>query len=136
MAARRILVMLAVLMGITALSVAVAPPPQPGGQRSSTTPSAGGAQAPSTPPTTIERTISAESVEAPTVNVPLGSTLRLTVEADALDAIEIDQLDRYAPVTPEAPALFELLADRIGSYDVRLVETGRLVGRVEVSSAR
>lgn len=123
-------------MGISALSVAIAPPPDQRVQEPSSSPSAGGPAAPAEQPDVIEQTISAEAAEATTVEIPLGATVRLTVTAKALDGVEIEALDRFAGVSPDAPAEFELYADRAGSYDVRLVESGRLVGRLEVSSPR
>lgn len=67
-----------------------------------------------------------------TVRVPLGAQLELRVYAKSIDTVELVRLDREQPVDPQSPALFELLMDREGSYPVRLVESGRVLGRLVV----
>jgi len=47
-----------------------------------------------------------------------GDELRLSVAAPCGDDIEIPALGRTAPVTPTAPAPFDLLATGVGTFDV------------------
>ena len=123
-------------MAITALAVALAPPAQEGVDIPSGAGSAHSGNAPGLDAGVVARTVSADAVEAPTLEVSVGSILRLTVEADTLDSVQIEGLDLFSGVAPESPALFEVLADRVGTYPVRLVEADRLVAQIDVSSQR
>ena len=80
--------------------------------------------------------VSTNAAQAETVAVSIGTTLRLTVQGDALDSVEIEGLDLSASLAPESPAIFEVLADRAGSYPLRLVEADRLIATLEVSPQR
>lgn len=134
----------AVLLGLTALAYAISPPPDPAPVRSgpAADPS-GGAVAPAEPsdeifgpaePGLVTRTIDAG--EAPeTVDIAQGTRLRLAVEADVLDAVAIEELDRIAAVSPDAPAVFELKPDRLGTFDITLLEAGTTIGRLQVNRA-
>jgi hypothetical protein len=132
MLARRMLVFVAILMGLTALAAGLSTPPGARLGEPSPEPVLGAPTHPATP--AIERTL---DLGAPpqTVAVNQGDELRLTVEGDALDTVELVGMDQLAAIAPETPAVFDLLADRPGSYPIRLVGSGRHAGRLEVTPA-
>ena len=67
------------------------------------------------------------------VPVTQGQQLTLLVKSPRkTDLVEIPALGLIDSVTPDKPAIFDLFADRVGDYGVRLVEGDRLIGRVEV----
>jgi hypothetical protein len=56
--------------------------------------------------------------------------VHLTVEAADVDTVEL--MDDFQPVEADSPAVFELLADRPGSYPITLLDAGRRVGTLVV----
>ena len=131
MLARRLLVLVAVLMGLTAVAAGFAtrPPTRPITQQATPTP---GSSHPASP--LEERFV---SLSEPTdVRVEEGSELRLTVRGDALDTVELVGLDLLEAVAPDSPATFDLIADRPGTYPIRFLDSGERAGRLKVSPAR
>ena len=135
MLSRRLLVLVAVLMGLTALAASVAPRQravvrdEPAPERSRPS-----AAAPAASPgmRTVERAIS--TAEGPRrVTVTAGRLLELEVSGPELDSVAL--LDEVVPIAPEAPARFELLADTPGRYPIELVDAGRRVGTLVVRDA-
>ncbi len=130
MVLRRMLLIVAILMGITALTAGLSapprppPPPPPG---ASPRP-AGGA------PAAVRRTLDAGG-RARTVAVEEGDHVVLTVRSDLTDTVEVVGLDRLAPVAPGLPATFDILADRPGLYPVVLTADGGRLGALRVSPA-
>ena len=138
MLGRRLLVVFAVLLGLTALATALAPRPtvrEPA--RADRTPTAtptparadGGSRR-------IERTISAEPGRATArVRARVGDVLMLTVSGDVLDGVEIASLGKLEPIEPGSPARFEMLLEQRGELRVTLVDAKDVVGVVVVSAA-
>jgi hypothetical protein len=130
---RRLLIIVAVLMGITALTAGLTAPPSRRGEPVLTTP-------PTTRATTdaalVQRTIDADATRPPTVAVEQGDALHLTVRADALDSVELEGLGLVQALAPDSPALFDVLADEAGTYPVVLTGSGRRVGAVRVNPAQ
>lgn len=128
MLARRLLVLVAVLMGLTALAAGLAAPP-------TRTPVATPEPVAPTPAVTasavVERTVHVD--EPTTVAVDQGDEVRLTVRGDVLDAVELVGLDLLQPIAPATPAVFDVLADRPGSYPIRLTQAGEDVGKLRVT---
>lgn len=139
MLGRRLLVLFAVLLGLTALATSLAPrPTTPGGALS--TPAATPSAVPSVDATEtragreLTRTISADSGARPArVRAHVGDTLRLAVRGTLLDAVEIEGFGELEAITPEAPARFELLLEEPGEFGVTLTEAKRSVGVLEVA---
>jgi hypothetical protein len=137
---RRLLVMFAVLLGLTALVTSLAPRPtvRQGGLAQPTpspaaTPSpeppAGGSQR-------VEQTISADTGrERARVRVRVGDVLHLTVRGDVFDGVAIEELGKLEPIEPGSPARFEFLLEREGELRVSLVDAERVVGLVLVAPA-
>jgi hypothetical protein len=133
MLGRRFLLLVAVLMGLTALAASVAPrEPLVRDRRTPTpspTPTAEAAAGPETNVRTIEKTISAS--EGPTkVTVREGDLLHLTVESSEVDSVSV--LGEFRPVESESPAEFDLLVDEPGSYPIELLDAGRKIGTLVV----
>lgn len=126
MVARRLLIVLAVLLGLTALAAGVAPrqtldpdPPPPAAASPTPPPAAG----------TVQKTLDAQST-GQRVDAKLGQLVTITVKSDTLETVTLDQ---YGDQTAEAasPALFELLADTAGSYPITL-DDGQEIGTLDV----
>jgi len=130
---RRLLIAVAVLMGITALTAGLTAPPSRRGVPVVPTPTPGPAAADAA---VVQRTLDAGAAEPQTVVVDEGDALELSVRATVLDAVELDGFGQVEAVSPDSPAVFDVLADTAGSYPVVLTGTGRRVGVVRVSPAR
>jgi hypothetical protein len=140
MLGRRLLVVFAVLLGLTALATSLAPRPSirdNARPQASATPTATPAPERSeTASRRIERTISADAGRKRAhVRVRVGDVLALTVSGDVFDAVEIAALGKLEPIEPGSPARFEMLLDRPGELRVGLVDAERFVGLVEVAPA-
>ena len=131
MVARRLLIVLAVLLGLTALAAGVAPRERLGT-------SSGGTPAPAATPGavahgTVERTLDAGATGQRVV-ARVGQTIELTIKSDTLQSVSLDD---YGDRTVEAdsPAHFELLADVPGSYGIDLLDPVRRIGTLEIRPA-
>jgi hypothetical protein len=130
MLGRRFLLLVAILMGLTALAASIAPREPLVRERRAATPT----PTPATTPTgdgirTVERTI--ETADDPAkVTVHEGDLVRLTVTGDELDSVRL--LDEIEPIDPASDAIFELYADQPGSYPIDLIESERRVGTLVV----
>ena len=145
MLGRRLLVLMAVLLGLTALAAALAPRPTvvpPGGRliaptpttTPSPTPSASAQAAP--PSQEVVRTIDAsKGARFARVRAHVGDTVRLTVRGDVLDAVEIDGIDQIEPVEAGSPARFEFFADERGQFPIVLIDGDRRIGQLDVRPA-
>jgi hypothetical protein len=129
MLARRLLLLAAVLMLLTALAASIAPrdltrgdDPEPA--------------APDLPAgTTVAREIPATEGAAPArIAVSRGDTLELEVFGDLLDTVLIERLDFIDSIEPSTPARFNILIDApAGSYPIRLVDADRRIGSIVIS---
>jgi hypothetical protein len=128
MLARRLLLLAAVLMLLTALAAGLAP------QRSGTRdepPAAATGDLPAG--STVVKTIPAEPGSDSRVVVHRGDTLELEVTGDTPDSVLIERLDRLESIDPDSPARFELLIDApAGAYPIRLVDADRQIGLIDV----
>jgi hypothetical protein len=138
---RRLLVLFAVLLGLTALVTSLAPRPtvtRPG--LAQVTPTVTPTPAPTRPQTSSRRivqTMSADPGQPRTkIHARVGDILALTVRGDVLDGVDIEAAGKVVPIEPGSPAHFELLLDRRGELRVDLVDARRLIGVVEVSPPR
>jgi hypothetical protein len=130
MLGRRFLLLVAVLMGLTALAASLAPrePLLRDGGRSAATPTPTPQSEPGTPVKTVERTISTTKPQR--ITVTKGELVQLTVTGDEVDTVQL--LDEIEPIEADSPALFELLADTPGSYPIQLVDADRQIGTLVV----
>jgi len=128
MLARRVLVLLAVLMGLSALAAGVAPrEPAP---REGAAPSPRVSAAP--PERPVERTVDAGAAAPARVEARVGQIVVLEVRSDELDSVSLGELGQIEPVESDSPARFELLAEEAGSYPIELLEAGRQIGTLEI----
>lgn len=67
------------------------------------------------------------------IPVEVGDQLTLRVRWNRSGLVEIAALGLLEPVAPGAPARFDLLAREPANYGVRLLDPERLVARIEVS---
>jgi hypothetical protein len=128
--ARRLLIVLAVLVGLTALASGVAPREpvvRDGGSASPRPP------APTRAPGVLERTLDAGETGQRVV-ARIGQTVVITVEGATLDTVRLAEYGDET-VEPASPARFELLADVPGSYAIDLLEADRRIGTLEVRRA-
>ena len=132
MLGRRFLLLVAVLMGLTALAASVAPrEPIDRDGRGTATPTAtptlsaaGGGDL----QTVSKRLNTAEGVTR--VVVDEGDLVALEVSGSEVDSVTL--LDEVVPIDPDSPAVFELLADEPGEYPIELVDADRQVGTLIV----
>jgi hypothetical protein len=129
MLGRRFLLLVAVLMGLTALAASIAPREPLVRERGSATPTPTPPAAEANAVRTAVKTISADTGHARVV-VHQGDLVQLTVEATDVDTVSL--LDDFQPVEAHSPAVFELLADRPGTYPIELIDAGRRVGSLVV----
>jgi hypothetical protein len=136
---RRLLILVAVLLGLTTLASTVAPPPPRAPRQAAPTSTAtpedglsgaeGGGQL-------IEQRIDAAAGGAETrVRAREGDTVVLHVSSDVIDTVVIDDLADSEQVEPAVPAVLEIVADTPGSFPVRLLDARREIGVLEVEPA-
>jgi hypothetical protein len=134
---RRLLVLFAVLLGLTALVTALAPRP-------TVRPRTDGANVATPTPTpsptasgrTTRRLVRSVSADAgrprARVRARTGDVLVLNVKGDLLDAVEIAGLGKLEPIEPGSPARFEMLLDGPGEFPITLLDARRSVGLIDV----
>jgi hypothetical protein len=138
MPVRRLLLLIAVLLGIGALAAAVMP--RDLRIRADTATTAPAPAAPSRaragPPTPgterVAHRIDAGLPGMPVVRANVGDLVDLSVAAPTPDEVELAGLGRFAAVDAYTPAHFEFLAERAGAFPIRLALAGRTVGRLDV----
>jgi hypothetical protein len=125
MLGRRFLILVAVLMGMTALAASLAPR-QPVSERERQ-------QATSTPTpgtstlTTIEEELTTSDAD---VTVDEGDLVELTISGPETDSVML--LDRMDTIHPDSPARFSLLAGEPGEYPIELVDAGTQIGTLTI----
>lgn len=132
MAARRLIVVLVVLFGISIAAAAIAPRPETSTPaEDETSPSTSSAPAgPLQGGGIVAETIGASSEEPETVRVAVGDQLALTVASEAFLEVEIADLGLLESATPGAPARFDLLLRDPGDLEITDGEDGEIVGRL------
>jgi hypothetical protein len=145
MFARRLLVLVAVLMGLTALAASLAPPPPAQRGRSPSAPSATPTPHPAATPApaagtapepgaTVRARISASRSAVPRdVRAAEGDLVDLVVSGDVVDTVEIPGQAVLEPIDPDSPALVQLYADTPGRFPILLLDANRRIGTLLVS---
>jgi hypothetical protein len=131
MLVRRLLLLAAVLMLLTAVAASLAPRDLTGEDEG--VPVRGANDLPAG--VTIAKSIPSTPGSDTRVEVSRGDTLELGVVADSdtLDTVLIERLDRIDPIEPETHARFNLLIDApAGTYPIRLVEADRRIGSIVI----
>ncbi len=144
MAARRLIVVMLVLLGLSTLVAALVPAPQPSGGG----PGGGTGPAPGTGPGrgqdgaapraggTVAARITVSAAAPETVKVKPGQRLVLLVVGPIGEDISIPAFGLTETMTPSAPARFDLIVDRAGIFPIRAYGTDGPVGRIAARSGR
>jgi hypothetical protein len=130
-AARRLLILMLVLLGVSTVAAALVPVDRDAGGDDTTITSTSTAE----PPTgkLVEKSIEANAEEPRTIRLHVGDQLQLRVKSPKrADEVEIPALDELEDVDPDADAHFDLLLFEKGRYPVRLVEAKRKIGTIVV----
>jgi hypothetical protein len=134
---RRLLILLAVLIVLTALAGSIAPVPGPPEQATPTpaatipgTPQASVAANPDIPDVRASLS-SSPSAPARRILARVGDQVAITVRSEAIDSVALGDLDTE-PVEAGLPARFDILADETGSYPVILLQAQRRIGTLIV----
>ena len=134
MLVRRLLLLAAVLMLLTAVAASIAPRDLTGGDEG------GPVRGPDDLPAgdTVTREIPSAPGSDSRIAVSRGDTLELEVSVEASgdlrDAVLIERLDRIDPIDPTTNARFNLLIDApAGTYPIRLIEDDRRIGAIVIS---
>src|SRR4051812_16119726 len=129
MLGRRFLLLVAVLMGLTALAASIAPREpliREGGRRAATpTPAPSATASAATPLRNVRRTLVITN-QPGRITVRQGDLVQLTVKGIQVDSVSVQ--DQVEPIERESPAVFSLLVDTPGRYPIELVDAGRVVG--------
>lgn len=127
---RRVALLFAVLLVLSAALTALAPRPDPADEDHSTVPSAV-----TSPRDDVTVAVRATMPRERVVRARVGDNVELTVSARVPDSATIDGLGLTDAAAPGAPAQFSFRAVRAGRFPVRLTLSGRRAGRVVVSGA-
>lgn len=134
MAARRLVVVMLVLLFISSLAAALAPV-RPGEDTttSSTTTATTAQPDEADAGGLVRRELDAGARRPGTVRAAVGDQLQLRVVGPRPLTVSIPGLGVTENVGPLAPAFFDFLLSDPGRYAVRILETGRPIGTIEVS---
>jgi hypothetical protein len=125
---RRFLILVAVLMGLTALAASVAPRQPVDSERREATPTPAPTE-PSTAPAVVEKTLTTSEGDT-RVTVNEGDLVELTVTGPERDGVLV--LGRIDALDPVSPARFSLLAGAPGEHPIELVDEGRRIGTLVI----
>lgn len=128
MLGRRFLILVAVLMGLTALAASVAPR-QPVVREQQREPTPTPTPAGSATFATIQEELSTTDGDA-RVSVREGDVVELEISGPETDAVMV--LGRIDAIHPASPARFSLLAGEPGEYPIELVDAGRRIGTLVI----
>jgi hypothetical protein len=133
MAARRLVIVMLVLLFVSTLAAALVPAPESEDAETTRT-----TQTPAEEPAGREvvARLDAADERAPAIRMKAGDRLALTVRSPRPDQVEIRGLGQLEDVDPASPARFDLIPTAAGSYPIRLLGAGREVGRIAVSESR
>jgi hypothetical protein len=136
-AARRLLIVLLVLLGLSTLAAALVPQRtlNEGGTTGTTTTQATTNAPSATPnPAFLRPTkITVGGKKFPVVSpIHVGDQLRLLVRSRFPAEIEIPEFGLLAFASPDAPARFELLPDTPGTFGILFADSGKPAGQIEV----
>jgi hypothetical protein len=137
MAARRLLMVMLVLLGLSTLA-ALLGPAQRARDRIATTETTEEPLPADTVPRGEQLAVTIEvgvMLTQKRVPIEVGDQLSLVVRSRARDQVEIPRLGLVEAVGPLSPARFDILAREPGDYAIRLVIANRTVGRISICNA-
>jgi len=133
MAARRLVIVMLVLLFVSSLVAALAPVRPVEDEPEPEPPSPAPAVPAPSDPKIVEAQIDADAAEPPTISVTAGDQLRLEVVSRTPGTVELVGLGPTDDVDRFDPALFNLLLSEADSYAVRFLGKKRTLGTIEVS---
>jgi hypothetical protein len=131
---RRVLLLFALVLGLSALVASIVPPPETREERETGPSMPAAARAPA-PPTL---SFGAASDGAETRRAAVGSRLTVVVSVPAPGEVTVEGLGLRASADPRAPARFDLVARRSGRHAVVFLPPGEppsTVGRIVFANA-
>jgi hypothetical protein len=136
MAARRLLIVMLVLLGLSTLAAALVPPQARRGGTAGETETTE-IEPPSPEGRLPEGRLLSAAIEiggprVPVVLVRVGDQLSLLVRSKRPGQVSIPAFGLIETVDPFSPARFDILAEEAGSYPIRLSEVRGAAGRIEV----
>jgi hypothetical protein len=145
MAARRLLIVMLILLGISTLAAALVPQhalrsPNATTATTTTTPAptttvAGGPSPGYLPPTLI--TVGGKKVAFPVVSpLHVGDQISLQVRSRFPTQLSIPAFGLVGFATPQAPAMFELIADQPGTFGILFEPSGKVAAQIRVVSPK
>jgi hypothetical protein len=154
MAARRLLIVMLVLLGLSTLAAALIPPQA---LREDTTTGSTTEETETTPTDTVPSrkalpepiVITVGGKTVPVISCPaslrradrckplrLGDQFTLKITSKEADQVEMPRFGLIDTVEPNKPARFEILATSAGNYKIRFVSTGQIAARVVVEKSK
>ena len=137
MAARRLILVLAVLLGISIVAAAIAPERQSSllgedtTEESTTEPETTTTPDPSPSSGELVTTrIEADPEKPETIRAAPGDQLELEVSSSRPREIQIEAFGVLEPAEPDSPALFSLLLREAGELAITDAESGEILGRI------
>jgi hypothetical protein len=124
--ARRLLVPVTVMFLVLLVLSSLGPSDQ--ATRTDTSPATPGPPPGAEPARTVEVTVPAED----DVEANVGDLVTLTVRSDEVGGVELPDFGESEPVSPEAPAIFDVLPTEPGRFEVLSAETGEEIGALVV----
>jgi hypothetical protein len=134
MAARRLIAVMLVLLFLSSLAAALAPvePQRDETSTSSTTTETAPEPALAGGELVRERLV-ADPRDPPRIKASVGDQLQLRVTSRRAATLELVGLGPTEDVDPAAPAFFDILLDRKGTFPIKELESGEKVGEIRVS---
>jgi hypothetical protein len=136
MAARRLLIVMLILLGLSTLAAALVPQrtlrEETTNTASTTTQST--PTAPAAPPSTVPPVaeIAVGGKKFPVVPVHVGNQFTLLVLSRRPQQISIPEFGQIGFATADTPARFELLPDTPGTFGILFAGTGKPAGQIQV----
>jgi hypothetical protein len=136
-AARRLIIVLVVMLMLSTFAAVLVPVREDSESTTeSSTTTTETAAADSDRSRILSETIDASAKKPQTVKIALGDTLTLRVRTDEATEVAIPRLDEIEDADPADPALFDLLPIEAGEYRVTELESGDVIGTVEVQEPK
>jgi hypothetical protein len=138
MAARRLLIVMLVLLGVSTLAAALVGN-RPLGEEGTDSTIAGETETETIPTDTVPEGPLLKPLaidvggKVQVIPLEVGEQLTLIVRSKRTDQLEIPALGLLEPVAPNAPARFDILAERPANYGMRFVQANRVVARIEIT---
>lgn len=132
MFARRLLVLIALLLVAAAIATALSPRDDSTATRP---PDPRPGQATVVEPATVVAAIPARVGRPQPVRARVGDFVRLEVRSSAPDSVSVGGYDRVEPSDPATPAQFAFFAQRAGRFPIRM-QSGKIAGLLVVAPSR